>query len=53
MQVFGIDRINPSYMPDRPTTARKPGDGFQDTRYEGSDRLTNGGDPLGLGGVSW
>ena len=51
MQVFGIDRVNPSYMPaQQPSTVRKPGDGFEDTRYEGSDRLTNGGDPLGLGG---
>ena len=51
MQVFGIDRINPSYLPQTPL--KKPGDGFEDTRYEGSDRLTNGGDPLGLGGAGW
>lgn len=48
MQVFGIDRITPGYMPPG-----KPGDGFEDTRYQGSDRLTNGGEPLGLGGASW
>lgn len=51
LDVFGIDRINPSYLPSTPL--KKPGDGFEDTRYQGSDRLTNGGDPLGLGGAGW
>jgi hypothetical protein len=54
MQVFGIDRVNPGYLPQTPLSSiRKPGDEFNDTRYQGSDRLTNGGDPLGLGGASW
>jgi hypothetical protein len=53
LQVFGIDRIQPGYLPPVPTTMRKPGDVFEDTRFQGSDRLTNGGDPLGLGGASW
>lgn len=56
MQVFGINRQEPGFMPAGPLSMRKtqntkPGDGFQDTSYEGSDRLTNGGDPLGLGGA--
>lgn len=54
LDVFGIDRINPGYLPSTPLSSiRKPGDEFEDTRYQGSDRLTNGGDPLGLGGSSW
>ena len=48
LQVFGMDRVQPSYLPQTPL--KKPGDGFEDTRFQGSDRLTNGGDPLGLGG---
>lgn len=51
IQVFGIDRIQPGYLPPVPLT--KPGDGFEDTRFTGSDRNTNSADPLGLGGASW
>jgi hypothetical protein len=49
--VFGIARKPPAMLPSIPPKPQTPVLGFPYT--EGSDRLTNGGDPLGMGGQSW
>jgi hypothetical protein len=55
MQVFGITRTPRGYIPGMPTTRPEERTDYSrsQSRAAGSDRLTNGGDPLGLGGVSW
>lgn len=57
MQVFGITRTPAGRIPAMPTTKEKDRvDYTQDQGSQsssGTDRNTNSGDPLGLGGVSW
>lgn len=55
LDVFGIDRLPSGRIPGVPQMHGE--DRVDYTRsqsvQQGSDRLTNGGDPLGLGGAGW
>lgn len=55
MQVFGITRLPTGQIPGFPQMHGKDRVDYSQAqeRDQASDRNTNSGDPLGLGGVSW
>lgn len=55
MQVFGITRLPSGRIPGLPQTRGEDRVDYSrnQSAQQGSTRLSNGGDPLGLGGASW
>ena len=55
LDVFGIDRLPSGRIPGVPQTRGEDRVDYSRNQsvQQGSDRNTNGGDSLGLGGVSW